>query len=154
MDLHDAYRECFLRSRFPLPTEEEVQNLEKKLAIALPESYRSFLLGFNGGYFHKLDIRVESHDYKDRLDVLDGIVSTHPSVELGRTSSINILDDNDPVIILPIGYTTRGFLLLTFVDFEEERGEIYGKRPSSDEYIFLGEDIISFFRDSVFPSAS
>ena len=149
MNISDAYRDEFLRSRFPLPTEEMVQDLENRLGVTLPDSYRTFILDFNGSFFDRLAVKDNDNNGIDGLDVLYGINSTHPSGELGR--NVDIFDNNAPVIILPIGFGACGVVFCMYVAFEEERGEIVGKWPSKDEYIFFFYYVYAFFEKNVFP---
>lgn len=46
----------FGRGRFPLPSEQQVAELEQRIGITFPEDYRQFLLQHNGGYFTEPDI--------------------------------------------------------------------------------------------------
>lgn len=84
-----------------------VKDLEKSLSVALPDSYREFLLKFNGAYFDRLVVFNDDINIINGLDVLYGIHSTHQSGELGR--NVNIFDDNDPVLLLPVGHGACGF---------------------------------------------
>lgn len=149
MNINDAYREEYLRSRFSLPTEKMVETLENSLAMTLPDSYREFLLKFNGAYFDRLVVRDNDSIAIDGLDVLYGINSTHPSGELGQ--HVNVFDDNVPVILLPIGYGACGVMFCMYVDFEAGRGEVIAKRPSQSDFVFFEKDIFAFFQDNVFP---
>lgn len=45
-----AYRRFAVR-RFPLPSEEQLVEVERQLGVRLPEEYREYILDFNGGYF-------------------------------------------------------------------------------------------------------
>lgn len=149
MNIIDAYHEEFLRSRFPLPTEGQVQELENNLGATLPDSYRKFLLTYNGAYFDRISVKDNDNNEIDGLDVLYGINSTHPSAELGRDA--DVFDDNDPVVLLPIGYGACGVLFCMYVDFEDGRGEVIAKKPFQDNYVFFENDIFAFFQENVFP---
>ena len=153
MEIEEVYQSSYLRSRLPPASESQVAELENRLGISLPDSYRNFIIQYNGAFFQNLSIKSPDDNYDDGLDAIWGLNSEKPSREIGSQNLISIFDDNeDPVIIFPIGYTNMGVLLLTFVDFEEERGQVYGKYPSQDEFVFLGDNIESFFHDYVTPN--
>jgi hypothetical protein len=142
-----AYRR-FSEERFPLPSEEQVAELEERLGVPLPDDYRQFVLDFNGGYFTepKIDPPVEGCP-SDRLTVLHGIGATLPDDELGAEAHLALFTDNDPLQILPIGYTLMGNLLfLVTVPEPEERGRIGLKKASAQDYFALATGIEEFFK--------
>ncbi len=114
----EAYRK-FCLVHFPLPSETQVRNLERKLGVNLPADYRRFLLEFNGGFFSEPRITPTSADCPlDRLTVMAGINPKEPSADLGAPGVFNpaTFDDNDPPVLLPIGYTMMGNLIFMVVE--------------------------------------
>jgi len=104
--------DAFAVERFPLPSEEQVSDLESRLGIPLPLHYRKFILEFNGGFFREpkpliAPVHEELRWYE--LDGLWGIAAAHRHAELGNDT--NLFDDNDPPLILPIGNTSGNHLL-------------------------------------------
>lgn len=139
-----AYKR-FCRKRFPLPNEQQVADLERHLAIILPDDYRHFLLEFNGGYFTEPSIAppVEGCPV-DGLTYMHGFGASHRSAEIGNERQIAIFkeDVDDPVEVLPIGYTLMGnFILLV------TKGKAKDKiiLRTFEESFFLADDIESFF---------
>ena len=75
--IEDAYRR-FSRVRFPLPTEEQLAELERRIDVAFPDDYRQFILEFNGGYFVEPEITpVGDGCPQDALTYLSGIGASH-----------------------------------------------------------------------------
>lgn len=139
-----AYRR-FASERFPLPSEEDVAALEKKLEITLPEDYREFLLRLNGGFFEDPSIEpTEKGCPQESLDALWGIGASHESAELGDLGDIELFDDNFPPKILPIGDTPLGSLILLDTAPGDEKGMIYFKQAFGDFY-YLADGIGEFF---------
>jgi hypothetical protein len=139
--------EAFTDERFPLPTEKQVANLEARWHIDLPSDYRRFLLEYNGGYFTEPQIVPSNPDCPiDRLNNLAGIGATHPSAELGGTGTYNpdLFDNNDPPILLPIGYTLMGNLIYLVTE-SEGRGVIGLKKAYTNVFFDLAEGIEGFF---------
>ena len=138
-----AYK-AFCKTRFPLPTERQVADLEDGLGIQLPPDYREFILRYNGGFFNEPDIVPPSDNCpKDCLTSLYGIGALHPSAELHPLRAFDF-EDNDPVVVLSIGYTLMGNLLW-MITHEEDRGSIGLKKAWSDDNFFLAEGIEEFF---------
>ncbi len=48
--IENAY-DRFSVERFPLASEAELAELERRVGVKFPEDYRRFVLDFNGGYF-------------------------------------------------------------------------------------------------------
>ena len=133
----------FCDGRFPLPSEQEVFDLEQKLGIPLPPEYRRFILEYNGGYFSDPLIVLSDPDYRqDCLTTLWGIHAPLPFAELGH--DVDLFDDNDPPEILPIGYTIMGNLLY-IVTHIEEYGSIGMKLAYSSKTFFMASSIEGFF---------
>ena len=140
----DAYNR-FCEKRFPLPSEFQVANLERKMGVPLPTDYRQFILTFNGGYFSEPDIVPPSDKCPlDGLTFLSGIGASHHSAELDWPPVLGSLRDNDPPQILPIGYTLMGNLLFV-VAHPKGLGRIGLKVKFSDDSYFLADGIASFF---------
>ena len=138
-----AYRN-FCKERFSLPTEQQIADLERRIGVALPQDYREFILGYNGGYFDEPNIvPVIEGCPRDGLDSLFGIGSTHPSSELASEFYLDLFDDNYPVEVLPIGGTPLGALIL-LITHPEDRGAIMLKVAFGDSY-FLARGIDGFF---------
>jgi hypothetical protein len=141
-----AYSE-FIDTRFPLPSEQQVAALEARWHIDFPPDYREFLLKYNGGYFTEPSIVPPHPDCPaDRLNNLAGFNATHRSAELGGTHGYNpdLFDNNDPPIILPIGYTLMGNLIYLITELEG-RGTIGLKKAWTDDYFELADGIEGFF---------
>jgi hypothetical protein len=121
-------------------------DLEVKLRIELHPDYRRFLLDFNGGYFNDPDIiPLNPNCPTDCLSNLGGIGATYQSAELGaRVYNPDNFDNNDPPILLPIGYTLMGNLIY-LVTSDQDRGVIGLKKAYVDEYFDLAEGIEAFF---------
>jgi hypothetical protein len=141
-----AIYDTFEVERFPLPSEEQVSDLESRLKSSLPPRYREFILGFNGGYFTEPYPYIPvSHEEcpSDRLTDLWGIGAAHQAAELGHDT--DLFDDNEPPVILPIGYTERGNLL--FLDTEEspDCDEVFLKLAYSSTVIYIADNVDEFF---------
>jgi hypothetical protein len=140
---HYAYAR-WATERFPLPTEEQVANLEWRLKTELPGDYREFLLSFNGGVFDAPEIICPDPGCPRRgLQIMYGVDSPHEATELGRDWHLALFDDNDPIQILPIGRTSSGDLIILSVA-GEDRGVIYFKQASGG-WFELAEGIEEFF---------
>jgi hypothetical protein len=147
MDAIEAGYRKYARKRAPLPLEEEVAALEHRIGITLPEHFRRFVLDYNGGWFNSPAIEPDSPNCPvDALDVLYGIGASHPSAELASPADIALFDDNDPLQVLPIGYTVMGNLLILLTHPEpEDRGVVMLKRAYSDDYFLMGRTMDEFF---------
>lgn len=154
--IDSIYSTC-CEDRFPLPTDDEVAALEKRLKLRFPKEYRAFLLKYNGGRFsYSLasivfpepltvvwrDGKV-THD-SDGLESMCGFHPTHPTDELGRAFDINLFDGNDPIQLLVIGRTVTGSLLLMDM-LPGAEGEILIKFPNEYAYT-IADNINEFFR--------
>ncbi len=141
--IDDAYRR-FCQERFPLPTEEQVAELERRIGCTLPADYRQFILNYNGGYFREPEIEptVDACPV-DLLTYLHGIGAAHPEAELATKYQMSIFEENDPPEIVPIGETPMGSLILLIVH-EDGYGEICFKEAFGDFY-FLADGIEEFF---------
>jgi len=141
--IKDAYRK-FSTERFGLPSESQLDELEKRIGVAFPEDYRRFVLEFNGGYFSEPEIApVGQGCPKDGLTCLHGIGASHKDAELGRPSRLALFDDNDPPQIVPIGHTGMGGLII-LITRPEGRGAIFLKQAFGDFY-HLADGIEEFF---------
>ena len=134
----------FSTERFPLPSEAQLAELEQRIRVTFPEEYRRFVLEFNGGYFSEPEITPVSEGCPvDGLTYLSGIGASHPYAELGRPSLLALFDGNDPPLIVPVGYTGMGGLIILITE-EEGRGEIWYKQAFGTFY-YLAEGIEDFF---------
>ena len=147
------------KTRFPLPAESEIVLLEERLNMRFPSHYRDYLLSYNGGFFSNAvivfpePITVMWRDGKvthaqNIMEQMWGLHSTHHCAELGKRSDITLFDDNDPIQLLPIGYTTMGSLLLLDM-LSGHEGEILIKFPSEGAYP-IADNIDEFFDLIVF----
>ncbi|HEX4143447.1 MAG TPA: SMI1/KNR4 family protein [Pirellulales bacterium] len=121
------------------------------MGVVFRADYRRFILQFNGGYFaDPLITPVGQGCPTECLDSLFGIGASHPSSELGDPADIGLFDGNDPPIIVPIGRTAVGGLIILDTAPGEERGSIFLKQAFGDFY-YLTDGIERFFallRDS------
>lgn len=132
------------RKRLPLPTEQQVAELESRLGVELPEDYRQYLLEFNGGVFEEPEILSPDKNCPRRgLEVMFGVESKLDGTRLGEPWQIALFDDNDPLIALPIGDTAFGDLIILATG-PENRGVIYFKQASGG-WFELAEGIEEFF---------
>jgi SMI1/KNR4 family protein SUKH-1 len=142
--IQSAY-ERFCKKRFPLPSEQQVAALERRIGVSLPEDYRRYILEFNGGWFTEPDIVPPIKECPlDCLDFMNGIAATHPCAELASAADLALFTDNDPIQLLPIGYTSMGHLIWLSTH-PDDRGRIGLKKCSSDESFFLAKSIEGFF---------
>ena len=140
--IENAYRR-FSERRFPLPSEDQVAALERQMHAPLPADFRRFILEYNGGIFNEPDITPTTEDCPDdRLTVLNGIGADYHGDVLG--ADVSLFDGNDPVLILPIGYTLMGNLLVVFIG-DDDDGYIYMKKAGADNFYELAENIEGFF---------
>jgi hypothetical protein len=136
---------AFCDGRFPLPTEEDVAALEQRIRAPFPYGYRNYLLEYNGGIFSEPEIAPPSPDCPaDRLTFLSGIRATLDCAELANPGDLSLFTDNDPLEVLPIGYTMMGNLLAMSM-----RGDAVGvilmKKAFSDRWFVLADGIEEFF---------
>lgn len=144
----------YCTTRFPLPTENEVAALEERLKIDFPDDYREYLLQYNGGYFRDAQIvfpepiTVRWRDGSvthtdDHLTVMYGVDSNNKDRDIAQPFRLHLLEDNDPLQLLPIGYTSVGCLVL--LDLAPGYiGNVLLKFPSADAYT-VTEGIADFF---------
>jgi SMI1-KNR4 cell-wall len=132
--------------RFPLPSEEQVRDLERRLKIPLPGHYRQFILEFNGGCFgppYPFISPVHDDAPLEHLTTLWGIGADGRYAELGH--DVCNFDDNDPPIILPIGYTERGSLLYLVTEDAPDYGSICVKLAFSWTVYVIADTMDEFF---------
>ena len=128
------YDKCS-KTRFPLPTKDDIAKLEQKLAIKLTEPYANFLLQFNGCSFRNAVVSFGAGQ-SDFLTYLHGIGATFDSAELGED-----LDLFEGTTALPIGGTGFGSLILLDLD----RGDVYLKQPNDENAELIAGSIHEFF---------
>src|SRR5262245_54649104 len=142
-----AIYDAFPVHRFPLPTEEQVRDLERRLKMPLPGHYRQFILEFNGGYFgpplFPLTSPVAGDAPLEHLTHLWGIGADGRHAELGHDTCN--FDDNDPPIILPIGYTERGSLLYLVTEDAPDYGSICVKLAFCWTVYVIADTMEEFF---------
>ena len=80
---------------------------------------------------------------QDALTCFHRIGASHRDAELARASRLALFDDNDPPIIVPIGHTSMGGLIILITE-DEGRGEIFLKQAFGDFYV-LADGIEEFF---------
>lgn len=151
-DVITAAYSNFCVERFPLPSEYEVTELESRLRVRLPPEYRQFLLQHNGGIFDEPAIVLPGQQTAvDWLAILAGVRSPQPSFELGGIDGQglfppSIFDGNDPVQILPIGYTLKNGLIWLAVDLDgDDFGQIALKPAFSSQAIPIPDGIEGLF---------
>jgi hypothetical protein len=138
-----AYRR-FCTKRFPLPSEAQLSDLERRIGVVFPDDYRRYVLEFNGGYFSEPEIeQVTEGCPQDGLRCLFAIGASHVSAELGREVDLSLFDDNDPPLIVPVGSTGMGGLIILITE-EEGRGEIWYKEAFGT-FSYLADGIKEFF---------
>lgn len=143
--VEQAYRE-FCRERFSPTSEKRIIDLEQKIGVRLPDEYRHYLLSYNGGAFNDPIMPVaEDGCPEDCLDVMFGIVEDPIGCNLASPGNLNLFDDNHPAIILPIGYSLMGNLLVLRTEPGEELGWILLKIQDSDDYFVLAKSLDDFF---------
>jgi hypothetical protein len=144
-EIERAY-ERYCQKRFPLPSTEEVQQLEDRINVTFPEDYRDYLLQYNGGWFRTPVLDVEDEDIHSggRIDCMSGIGASHEVAELGNSFDMALFDDNDPPQIMIIGRTEGGHLILldTYIPGERYGSILY---KSFTETIRLASSIAEFF---------
>jgi hypothetical protein len=92
--IEDAYRR-FSRVRFPLPTEEQLAELQRRIDVIFPDDFRRFILEFNGGYFLEPEITpVGPGCPQDALRFTSGIDASCDTAELGESSTIDLFEGN------------------------------------------------------------
>jgi hypothetical protein len=134
----------FATKRFPLPTTEQVDQLEERIRAVLPSDYRQFLLNYNGGYFSEPEIRaMDDSAPLSLLTCLFGINATDPYAELAQPSYLALFEENDPPVILPIGDTPMNSLIILELDGDSP-GSILLKMAFGDFY-YLASGIEEFF---------
>lgn len=125
--IEDAYRKSST-DRFPLPSEEQLAELESRVRVVLPQDYRQFVL-------QQRRVFQRARDYTGRRGMSTGwpdLPPWHRCVALGgRTGYLALFDYNDPPIILPIGQTSMGGLIILTTE-AEGRGEILLKQAFGD----------------------
>jgi len=134
----------FATRRFPLPSEAQLDALERRIGVTFPEDFRHFILAFNGGYFKEPDITPVTEGCPlDGLTFLSGIGASHEESELGRPFYLSLFDDNDPPKIVPIGRTALGGLIILVTE-SEGRGSIVLKQAFGG-FFYLASGINEFF---------
>lgn len=141
--------------RFPATTENAISELESRLEISFPPHYRDYLLEWNGGYFENTSIVPPCTDDEDEeayfpsatVEGMFGIGASKAAedtayAELGRDHHIHLWDDNDPIVLLPIGDTSVGAFITLWLG-EDGFGEVALK--TFDEYFPIGETMEEFF---------
>lgn len=149
--IETAYRK-FCIERFPLPTEQQIVELEQRIKVSFPDDYRRFLLEYNGGYFSEpyIEPPIDTDEGCPHLalNLLKGIGASHPEAELARPGDLVLFDDNDPPKVIPIGDTPENSLIMLYAQ-PKGRGQIFLKQAVGDWY-FLGhgiEDFLALLRD-------
>lgn len=141
--IENAY-ERFSKERFALPSEAQLAELEHRIGVRFPDDYRKFVLEFNGGNFKCPVITPIGEGCPvEALDVLYGIGASHEVTELGRPARLALFDGNDPPIIVPIGNTGMGGLIILDTAPGEGQGEIYLKQAWGDFY-YLADGMAPF----------
>jgi hypothetical protein len=151
MDSIETAYQRFARIGFPLPSEEQIAALERRLGVELPADYRKFISEFNGGIFDEPEIETDHQDCRgDALTFLHGINSGDEETELGAPSFMALFEENDPPILIPIGYTALGGILVLVVE-EEGRGAIVLKQAFGGFFHLADhiEELFGLLQDSL-----
>lgn len=137
---------CWCVSRFAMPTEQDIWDLEERISARLPDHYRRFLLDWNGGIFNEPKIIGGQEDHPaESLKYLSGIHASVQYAELGNTRDLALFDDNDPPTILPIGATRTGSLLMiTTVTGDVDDGMVF-LRTIGQENFYLCDSMDELF---------
>jgi hypothetical protein len=77
------------------------------------------------------------------LTCLFGIDATEPTAELGQRSDLALFEGNDPPLILPIGHTPIGSLIILELA-DDSAGSVLLKMAFGDFY-YLASGIEEFF---------
>jgi hypothetical protein len=141
--IENAYAQ-FAKERFPLPSEGQLAELERRIGVRFAEDYRELILKFNGGYFIEPEITpVGDGCPQDTLEILFGIGASHSEAELARPLDLTLFDDNDPLKIIPIGRTGMGGLIILDTAPGDGNGAIFLKQAFGDFY-YLVDGIEAF----------
>jgi hypothetical protein len=133
----------FATERFPLPSEEQVLALEKRIGLNLPADYRDYILNFNGGYFSEPEIETDDEESGgDGLHYMFGIDSGHECSELADSVTLSIFEEIGPMFF-PIGYTALGGFIVIVIE-EADWGTVYLKKAWGD-FHYLADDVEEFF---------
>lgn len=133
--------------RFSPPKPAEIELVETRLGNGLPQSYRQYLLEYNGGIFDEPELQLHDQSIPaEHVSFMCGITSEEGMAALARKQDLAIFEDNFPVELLKIGSTVSGGLLLLVIDpdCEDEDGDIAVKTVGHGIQ-FLADDIYSFF---------
>lgn len=134
-------------------TEAEVVNFEKKIGHTLPDTYRKFILTYNGGKPTPYFFKVPGWQYEASLVTeLKGI---DPEARVDLEELNVLLDGRLPDHFIAIGSDPGGNMLLTglagaskgkiyFFDHENEPDDADGKLESYPNIYFLSDDFDSF----------
>ena len=110
--IENAYAQ-FTKERFPLPSEEQLAELERRIGVRFADDCRKFILEFNGGYFKCPEITpIGKGCPLETVEILFDIGASHPEAELARPIDLTLFDDNDPPKPIPIGATGMGGLII------------------------------------------
>jgi len=144
-NVEQAYRR-FCQTRFSPASEEQIADLERKIGVRLPDEYRRYLLSYNGGSFNAPVMGARDKQCPENcLHVMFGMGEQPNACNLANPVYLNLFDDNYPAIILPIGYTPTGNLLVLRTEPDDELGWILLKIQDSDDYFVVAESINDFF---------
>src|SRR5690606_14031044 len=113
--------------------------------VRLPDEYRRYLLSYNGGSFNMPIMNARDEQCpKNCLHLMFGMVDRPQACNLADSVNLNLFDDNYPAIILPIGDTPTGNLLILRTEPDEELGWILLKIQNSDDYFVLAKSLDDF----------
>lgn len=143
LNIEYAYNK-YCEERFPLPSEEQLEQLEQRIGITFLDDYRRFILEFNVGCFIEPTVsEIVEGCPSDALKFLSGIKASHPTAELGNELDLSLFENNDPLKILPVGGTSMGGLIILVTE-PEGRGTI-GLKQAYGGFFYLADGIEEFF---------
>lgn len=131
----------------PPLTPEALRSFEKKHGVALPASYREFLLATNGGRPERDLLTVQGFEGNapSRIHLFFGLNDPVESCNLDW--NLEVFGDRIPAGLLPVGTTEGVDKICLFVQGEQAGAVVYWDghaREGERNLYFLAEDFASF----------
>ncbi len=111
------------RSNPGVPKHADIIALEELHNIRFPDDYRQYLIEYNGGHFCG-EVFFSLGGKNLHVETLFGMHDTVPYCELCNKENMCVIDFNDPVEIVPIGNTSKNYLILMVVARDDGNGQI------------------------------